>query len=202
MRVAACIAPQNCAVSRAAAGNAGRAAALRGADALNSFHRKGAPSAPPGRVTAARCLALCQRERHLSVLWRREPRSSPLSEPIRPAGPGGRDFGACALAAGGPPDRCADERPAHGKPWFNGRLGVAPPVVDLTAQGFTLIGGGLTISTASLSPHRLPTSHARDQSRRAGTASAQGGRNARRCGVQRRALSGSRVLRGRDISPG
>ena len=29
------------------------------------------------------------------------------------------------------------------KPWFNGRLGVAPPVVDLTAQGFTLIGGRL-----------------------------------------------------------
>jgi anti-sigma factor RsiW len=29
------------------------------------------------------------------------------------------------------------------KPWFNGRLEVAPPVVDLTAQGFRLIGGRL-----------------------------------------------------------
>jgi len=29
------------------------------------------------------------------------------------------------------------------KPWFNGRLDIAPPVVDLTAQNFELIGGRL-----------------------------------------------------------
>jgi anti-sigma factor RsiW len=26
------------------------------------------------------------------------------------------------------------------KPWFNGKLDVAPPVVDLTAQGLSVVG--------------------------------------------------------------
>ena len=46
-----------------------------------------------------------------------------------------------SLQGGSPSIKSTDQHTV--KPWFNGRIDFAPPVVDLTAQGFTLSQGCL-----------------------------------------------------------
>jgi anti-sigma factor RsiW len=103
--------------------------------------------------------------------------------------------------------RCLQTSDQHTvKPWFNGRLDVSPPVVDLTAQGFTLIGGRLDYidgKAVAAIVYRRRT-HVINLFVTQGTASAQGA--AQRAAVQGFNVEhwntgGARVLRGQRHQP-
>ena len=102
-------------LSRAAAGHAGRAAALYGADELAPAHRERAAGGAPARLEPPlRAEGLCHGHGALGCDGG-EPRRRRHSNGSGPARARRRRVGACALAPGRPPDRRADERPAHGE---------------------------------------------------------------------------------------
>ena len=100
-------------VSRAAAGHAGRAAALYGADEPAPAHRDGAAVGAPARLEPPlRAEGLCHGLGTLGCDGG-DPRRRSHSNRSRPARARRRRLGACALASGRAPHRRADERPAH-----------------------------------------------------------------------------------------